>query len=219
MNTLERLRKGMLLSKDTKDNVNGKNDDKGNSENKNENLENNSVKVDKNNNDNDKSNQNEIETNKETEELTDKTEDKSEEQKDKKDLPERKISFNLNKSLLPDINIENSINSFFKFIPFNIPQKNDEKDETKKEDEIENQPEVIILDNTDESLKLYQQKMTDLWEENNFLKNQIKEYVSKVAWLEEHFTIRQENANIQHLQELEHIRKTNEKEAKEYNDR
>jgi len=26
-------------------------------------------------------------------------------------------------------------------------------------------------------------------------KDQIKEYVSKVAWLEEHFTIRQENVN------------------------
>jgi len=61
--------------------------------------------------------------------------------------------------------------------------------------------------------------MIDLREENNFLKSQIKEYVSKVAWLEEHFTIRQENANIQHLQELEHIRKTNEKEAMEYNEK
>jgi len=154
----------------------------------------------------------------ETKEPTD-ISDKNIEKNDKKKLPERKISFGLNKSILADINIENSINSFFKFIPFNIPQKNDEKDETKKENEPENEPEIIVLDNTDESLKNYQQKMIDLREENNFLKNQIKEYVSKVAWLEEHFTIRQENANIQHLQELEHIRKTNEKETKEYNDK
>ncbi|OUM65555.1 hypothetical protein PIROE2DRAFT_7396, partial [Piromyces sp. E2] len=91
-------------------------------------------------------------------------------------------------------------------------------DESDKETETK-EPEIIVLDNTDESLKIYQQKMIDLREENNFLKNQIKEYVSKVAWLEEHFTIRQENANVQHLQELEHIRKTNEKETNEYLER
>ena len=62
----------------------------------------------------------------ETKEPTD-ISDKNIEKNDKKKLPERKISFGLNKSILADINIENSINSFFKFIPFNIPQKNDEK--------------------------------------------------------------------------------------------
>ena len=46
------------------------------------------------------------------------------------------------------------------------------QDETKKENEPENEPEIIVLDNTDESLKNYQQKMIDLREENNFLKSQ-----------------------------------------------
>jgi len=226
MNTLERIRKSMLLSKDTKETENEEKDN--NKDTKNQNItEKENITDTDNDKNNDEEEQKELnkeqksETDNNSNEQDEEQKDRStEEQKDKKDLPERKISFNLNKSILPDINIENSINSLFKFIPFNIPQKNDEKDEAKKEEEEEdNQPEVIVLDNTDESLKLYQQKMIDLREENNFLKNQIKEYVSKVAWLEEHFTIRQENANVQHLQELEHIRKKNEKETKEYNDK
>jgi len=210
MNTLERIRKGMLSKK----NSNEKNE----LENQNSSIE--GEKEDKNNTETEPKQPNEEQKNeidKKTE-TTDKTDKNTEEKTDNK--PERKISFGLNKSILPDIKIENSINSLFKFIPFSIPQKNDEKEvETIKEEDKSNEPEVIVLDNTDESLKLYQQKMIDLREENNFLKNQIKEYVSKVAWLEEHFTIRQENANVQHLQELEHIRKTNEKETKDYNDK
>jgi len=205
MNTLERLRKGMLLNKDTKEK------DKPESVNQNENSEDNkSSEVNTENKEITENKENKTESNDESGQIT-------EEQKNKKDLPERKISFSLNKALLPDIKIENSINSLFKLIPsFTVPPKVDESD---KEAEETKEPEIIVLDNTDESLKIYQQKMIDLREENNFLKKQIKEYVSKVAWLEEHFTIRQENANVQHLQELEHIRKTNEKETNEYLER
>jgi len=190
MNTFEILKKGMLMSKDTKEKEIEKT--------KKQDSKNNEEKI------------TELET------KTEKKNDNSE-QKNNKETSERKISFNLNKSILPDINIENPINSLFKLIPtFSIPQT--QNNETNKEDG-DNEPEIIVLDDTNESLMIYQQKMIDLREENNFLKNQIKEYVSKVAWLEEHFTIRQENANVQHLQELEHIRKANERETKEYNDK
>jgi len=199
MNTLERIRKSMLIGKDIK-----KEND---SEIQNPDLDTETKENIKSENDQKEEQKNEVEgkvDNKDSKTEEEKPNNKTEEIKE-----DKRISFPINKS-----NIENSINSLFKYIPFSIPQKNDEKEETK---EIE--PEIIVLDNTDESLKIYQQKMIDLREENNFLKNQIKEYVSKVAWLEEHFTIRQENANVQHLQELEHIRKANEKETKEYNDK
>lgn len=130
--------------------------------------------------------------------------------------PNKKNSFGLNKTIFPDFSKDNSaptINSLFKLIPtFNINKKNEEEAQDEKED-------VIVLDNTDESLLLYQQKMIDLKDENKLLKDKIQEYVSNVAWLEESFTQRQENANNQHLQELEHIRKTNEKEANLYNEK
>ncbi|ORX49751.1 hypothetical protein BCR36DRAFT_353512 [Piromyces finnis] len=207
MITLERLRKGMVMNKDTKEK------DKKESITQNEDMDKTTemkVENSENNNMENKNNKNEN---------SGKNTQTKEDQKTKKDIHERKISFSLNKSLLPDIKIENSINSLFKLIPsFNVPLK-DEVNKESKDNENVNEPEIIVLDNSDESLMIYQQKMIDLREENNFLKNQIKEYVSKVAWLEEHFTIRQENANIQHLQELEHIRKTNEKETDEYLER
>jgi len=199
MNAFEIFKKGILISNDnsSNDKVNENSEIQNSGDNK---------KIDKSN---------------ELNKASEKTEIKENRNEDKKqNAPsERKISFN---SILPEISIvEKPINSLFKLIPFNIPPKNDEKDDNNNENESEEnkEPEVIILDNTDESLKIYQQKMIDLMEENKFLKNQIKEYVSKVAWLEEHFTIRQENANVQHLQELEHIHKANEKETKAYDDK
>jgi len=212
MNTFERLKKGIFLSKDTeakeKDNIVPEKPDE--TENETETTESETEKMEK--NENKESTENENKDNNIT------VEQKAEEQKNKKESIEIKNPFNLkNKSLLPDIKIENSFNSFFKFIPtFNSNQKDGENNKSEDNDNI-NEPEIIILDNNDENLKIYQQKMIDLREENKFLKNQLKEYVSKVAWLEEHFTIRQEKANVQHLQELEHIRKINEKETKEYN--
>jgi len=219
MNTFERLRKGIFLSKDTeekekeKDNIVSENLKKIDTENENKTTELKTKNIEKTGN---KENTENTENMENTENIENEKKDnfiveqKTEEPKSKKESHEIKNPFNL----LPDIKIENSFNSLFKFIPtFSLNQKEGDN----KDSNNDYEPEIIVLDNTDENLKIYQQKMIDLREENNFLKNQIKEYVSKVAWLEEHFTIRQENANIQHLQELEHIRKTNEKETKEYN--